>query len=72
MHIQVSGVLDTALNNTDIVPARMKLRVLQRNQREERAEEPCEEGLGSLWRSGGNWVLCALKLPVGWCYFKGV
>ena len=38
-HIQVSEVLDTVLNNTDAVPAFMKLRGEQRSQREEKAEE---------------------------------
>jgi len=35
----VSEVLDPVLNNTDIVPAFMKLREQQRSQREEKAEE---------------------------------
>ena len=45
-HIQVSEVLDTVLNNTDAVPAFMKLRGEQRSQREEKAEEWWEEALG--------------------------
>lgn len=59
----MSGVLDTALNNTYMVPALMKLRGQWRSQSKETAEEPCEEGLRLPWMSGGNCVLCAHKLP---------
>lgn len=43
----MSGVLDTGPNNTDMVSALTKLRIVQqRSQSEENAEEQYEEGLG--------------------------